>query len=321
MPQRNHSIDLLRALSVIYIVGYWHLFDYVPNFPGYANLYTKCLIKIILGIFALTSGYLLANRPIQLNYIEITEFYRRRLLRIYPLYALALFLFWWANLASSTVILKGAVLISMFAPPAPPTLWFITMIMVFYLIAPILIHYADRFVTYLAICGLILIGLIGYHNVIQRLDLRILMYFPAFAAGITIARNAKLQQLIHDKTLIITLMLIPAFWLFTKSNEFTVLGAMASIPAILIGSIIFLVYTERYANKYNYVIANISYASFCMYLLHRVVYKYIIMLYFPHDFTMQVIYSFILGVGISFMLAYWIQKLYDQGLTIINDAR
>jgi len=142
--ERNNAIDFLRAFCVLYIVGYWHLVPYSTAFPGYANYYTEGLKEIVLGAFALSSGFLLAQRDIGLSPREVLSFYRRRLVRIYPLYLLAVLLFGLAGIASPAQVTEAALLISMFTPPALPTLWFITMIMFFYLAAPFLIHASEN---------------------------------------------------------------------------------------------------------------------------------------------------------------------------------
>lgn len=57
---KNVAIDLLRGLSIVYIVGFWHLFDLTSQFPGYKNAVTHNLTVIILSVFVFLSGYLLA---------------------------------------------------------------------------------------------------------------------------------------------------------------------------------------------------------------------------------------------------------------------
>ncbi|MGB5733069.1 MAG: acyltransferase family protein, partial [Thiohalocapsa sp.] len=127
-PTRDIGVDFLRAASILYIVGYWHLIPYTEALPGYANLYTASLKFITLATFVFCSGFLLARQPVTLDLSTLRSFYSRRLLRIYPLYFLALLLFLVAAIAPAKQLLDGALLISMFQPPPLPTLWFITMI-------------------------------------------------------------------------------------------------------------------------------------------------------------------------------------------------
>jgi peptidoglycan/LPS O-acetylase OafA/YrhL len=315
MKHRNHAIDWLRALSVLYIVGYWHLFNYTPGFTAYFNIYTECLKDVVLGTFTLTSGYLLATRPIS----TITEFYYRRMIRIYPLYIMTLALFLWHGLINSKVMFTGTLLISMFAPPSPPTLWFITMMVIFYLIAPLLIKYANQLIVYIILCGIIMISMANFSIFIQHIDLRILKYFPAFAIGIIMAKNQFISQLIDKYHWLIATLFIIAFWIFPLGKESSLLGIITLIPSTVIGSVIAFIYAKHYLNNFNnHIITLISYASFCMYLLHRIVFLHLVKLYFPDTLLLQTIYLFVFGVSITFIVSYFVQKTYDTGLAMLG---
>jgi peptidoglycan/LPS O-acetylase OafA/YrhL len=315
MSSRNHAIDALRALSVLYIVGYWHLFNYVQGFPGYANLGTEGLKDIILGTFTFTSGYLLAGKALQLQWAEVFTFYRRRLLRIYPLYAAALLLFLMAGLTEKTVAVKGLLLISMFAPPAPPTLWFITMIMIFYLVAPLMIHTAERPFSFLVLCGLMVAGLVVFHRLVNPLDLRILLYFPAFALGVAVARQPILRQGIQRGRWPLTLLALLSYLPFQVGSEGSLPGVGLLLPLTLIGTLVLFAQAEHYLGRRpNMLIFAISYASFCLYLFHRLVYKLLYTIYFPDAPLDQFIYLLGLGFSSALVLSYLIQKGYDQSL-------
>ncbi|MFL6696444.1 MAG: acyltransferase family protein [Vitreoscilla sp.] len=135
-PDKSLSVEVLRAGCVLYIVGFWHLMDYTHGLGGYNNAVTVRLTVIVLGLFTFLSGFLLARAPMRLGRSELKRFYAKRLLRIYPLYLLALLAFWALGIADRGIALKAALGISMLYGPPPATLWFVTMILVFYLIAP-----------------------------------------------------------------------------------------------------------------------------------------------------------------------------------------
>jgi hypothetical protein len=63
MSRRYTAIDLLRAGSIIYIVGYWHLLGYVESVHGYKNDLTYRLTVVVLGLFTLIAGVLAGRRP------------------------------------------------------------------------------------------------------------------------------------------------------------------------------------------------------------------------------------------------------------------
>lgn len=85
-------IDLLRGLSALYIVGFWHLMNYTAQFRGYANELTHRTTVVVLGLFVFLSGHLLAQSRLAPGLAGLKRFLTRRLLRIYPLYLAALIL-------------------------------------------------------------------------------------------------------------------------------------------------------------------------------------------------------------------------------------
>jgi surface polysaccharide O-acyltransferase-like enzyme len=59
--QRNIGIDLLRAVSLLYIVSYWHMFNYTNPFPLYNNFLTDIITRTILAVLVLISGFYAAR--------------------------------------------------------------------------------------------------------------------------------------------------------------------------------------------------------------------------------------------------------------------
>lgn len=126
------SIEYLRALSMLYIVGFWHLFNYTDAFPGYKNIVTSNLTLVVLALFVLVSGFLIGITTVkQTEFREPAaywNFYKKRLLRIYPLYALAVGIFYLYGINDAAISIGALTLVSMLWGEAPKTLWFITMI-------------------------------------------------------------------------------------------------------------------------------------------------------------------------------------------------
>ncbi|MFN2308677.1 MAG: acyltransferase family protein [Gammaproteobacteria bacterium] len=310
---RNPAIDLLRVLSIVYIVGYWHLIPYTSWLPGYANHLTEAIKDVALGSFVFSSGLLLARRDVRLELGEFLGFYQRRLVRIYPLYLFALLVFGLAGLASAPVLLKAALLVSMFAPPAPPTLWFIAMIMFFYLLAPLLIWAARRPVRFLSLCAGILFCCLAYHHLVRPMDSRLFLFLPSFAAGIYLQRNVPLHEYLHRQRLYLLVALLPAYWIgLPADNGFDLVVSLLRAPMTLLGAVLCVVYAERlFGHRHSPVILKLSYASFGVYLFHRPVFELVSGSYFPADGLAQAVYLVLVAVPLSFILAYGVQKGYD----------
>ncbi|MFA7386613.1 MAG: acyltransferase [Thiohalobacteraceae bacterium] len=314
--ERNNAIDLLRVLCILYIVGYWHLIPYTHWLPGYANHYTEALKDIALGTFVLSSGLLLARRDLRPRLRELLGFYARRVVRIYPLYLVALLLFGAAGLASQTVVVNGALLISMFVPPAPPTLWFVTMIMFFYLLAPVLMWAAHRPAGFLLTTAALLAVFLGYDAWVRPLDSRLLLFFPSFALGVYIQRVDTARRYLDRKRLYLLALLIPALLVgLPGANGFDVATSLWRAPLVALGAVLSLLYVERFARRLQSpFILRLSYASFGVYLFHRPVFELAMATYYPAEALYQALYLMLVAVPVSFAVAYAVQKGYDAGL-------
>lgn len=314
--ERNAAIDLLRVLCIGYIVGYWHLIPYTDWLPGYANPFTEALKDIALGTFVLVSGLLLARREPPARLEDWLRFYRRRLVRLYPLYLLALLLFGALGLASQATVLKGALLMSMFAPPAPPTLWFVTMIMVFYLLAPLLTGLAGAGWRYLvASLGMGLLWL-AYDGFVHAVDSRLLLFFPAFALGVYLQRVRVAYAALARRRLYLLLFLPAAFVLgMPGEGGFDVPNALLRAPLVALGALLLVIYAERVgARALNPAILVLSYGSLGVYLFHRPVFELAMALHFPVQGSHQAVYLMAVAVPLTFLIAYLMQKAYDGGV-------
>ena len=302
---RNYGIDLIRGLSVFYIVSYWHLFNYTEAFRGYYNPVTHYLTRIILASFVFISGYLIASKNQEITWRNVLIFWSKRLIRIYPLYLLALCLFYWRDIASSTTLIKAGFLLSMFSPPAPPTLWFITMIMIFYLLAPFFLRYVNNLPFYLGLS--IVFWLVFFFKGTWEISL----FFPSFIIGMWLQGNPKwlnkLKQQQFGLTIIFIILYIAEInkvsdWLFLQ------------IIFINLGAILFYFYSCQIMNKVRQssIVATLSYSSFCMYLFHRPIFSVTQSIFFPNSEIAQVIYLLGVGVPLIILISWLIQKLYDR---------
>lgn len=319
-PQRNSTVDFLRAFCILYIVAYWHLFNYTNAFPGYANLITENLKVIVLGIFVFISGFLLASKKISLTSQGLWTFYQRRLIRVYPLYLLSLMAFAVEDPSKIAVFAKAAFLISMFYPPAPNTLWFITMIMFFYLIVPFLIRFADRAIEFSLFVITLLIAFSCFNEFINPLDNRIILYFPAFSLGIFFRQQKTFQEACYKNKLALIGCFIASCFISLIETDAPILEALVMIPLMLTGTLTVFVYTDQLLKKKSLpaLVYLVSYASFCMYLFHRLIFSVTIEIFFPANEMMQVVYLLCCAVPLTVIFSWVIQKLYDDGMPMIN---
>jgi len=308
---RIPAIDLIRCVCILYIVGFWHLFNYTGAFPGYHNAITYRLTVIALGLYVMISGYLVREKAGPITKKYVLGFYKSRLLKIYPPYILAIIFFYIVKQSDTVTLAKAAFLISMFFKPAPPTLWFITMIIVFFIGAPLLITISTNIRRFIITCTVIIISLSICTAIFRTVDKRIVMYFAPFAVGILMAEHKILFKRLN--TLILVAILAVSVLLSPRSSV-QIDQSIISIPLALVGPMLIFVVAMRYDKviwRHN-VINNISYASFFMYLFHRPIFKLLKELYFPVSGFYQVIY--LLTVCLPFIVAIsWLaQKGYDR---------
>ena len=187
LPTRRVPIDVMRAVSMLYIVGFWHLLDYTKVAGWHYNPVTYRLTVGALSLFVLISGFLTGRTDGGLARGEIWSFYKTRFWRIYLPFVVASGLFLAAGVSDTVTLIKGVTLVGMLLAPPPLTLWFVNMIVLFYLIAPMLIGLRGNEVAYIALCTAIVGAMILYQAATGRIDIRLILYFPCFAAGIFLA--------------------------------------------------------------------------------------------------------------------------------------
>lgn len=320
-------INYLKALSILYVVGYWHLFEYTDAFPGYYNYYTKAITEIALGLFVLISGFL-AGKSSQKS-TGISSFYMKRLIRIYPLYFIAIFLFYIFRIDSSLTLLKSLAFVSMIHTPAPLTLWFINMIMLFYLITPFLSKSAKNsdLRKYCSHIALVVVLLLGFHFITRTLDGRLLMYLPCFGIGLYCSINRIKNTFITGKYLAFILIIVYLVYsaLVVKNTtaqladvyniiQNPVISSLIKTPFVLLCS--YLVFMLSYQAQDIFVnlksIEFISYSSYAMYLFHRPIYILLKFLYFPANSIFQILYLMSFCLVITIFVSWGIQQLYDS---------
>lgn len=308
---RNAAIDLIRGTSILYIVGYWHLFNYTHAFPGYANIVTSRLTIIALGLFVLISGYLVEGKTTVPSRHDIFIFYKKKLLRIYPPFIIAAILFYLLGISEGTALAKSAALLSMFSPPAPPTLWFITMLALYYIIAPLLMTMRSRFSIGTYILFVVLILTAGDATLANSIDIRLAIYFPVFATGVLLARH---EALLYRLNIAVIALLLIVSVVISCNQIAPVEQNILSMPLALFGPLLIFVFAMRRNNKIrrHWSIALLSYASLFMYLFHRPLYEIFRHIYAPASGAYQIVYLFVICLPLIVAISWLGQKAYNQ---------
>ncbi|HEY7990038.1 MAG TPA: acyltransferase [Stellaceae bacterium] len=292
---RSAVIDAFRLGGVLYIVGYFHLPWYVSYVPGIGNPLVKAAVVLALGLFVLVSGYLLGNTDRSGQWV--TRFYRRRFVRIYVPFVLTSIVFLAMSLEDLATFAKSIFLVAMFLPPPPLTLWFVTMIGLFYVLAPVLITASERPVGLLLIAAATMAALLIYHG-LWRLDPRIAIYFPDFAAGIYFSRRALPRSPVALVALVAlaALSVVPV-WL-NRPEAGPAEFALEATPCALLAPLAVFTVAMRFAGQFRSppVLSVLGEASFFIYLLHRPIYRALTLVWQPREPPAQATYILLIGL-------------------------
>lgn len=310
LPMRRVQIDVMRAVSMLYIVGFWHLLDYTNVARWHYNPVTYRLTVGALALFVLISGFLTGRKDGGLARGEIGKFYKTRFWRIYLPFVIASGLFLAAGIGDTLTLVKGVALVAMLLAPPPFTLWFVSMVALFYLIAPLLIRLRGNEVAYIGLCIAIIGAMILYQAKAGRMDMRLILYFPCFAAGIFLAAGPLPSSTLSlvGLPLLAALSLAPTLVRPSHGLE----GDPWAAPWALFGSIaVFVVVMRAGRNlKPPAILMQISEASFFMYLLHRPLYLWIQSVWFPSTEKEQVPYLLFVCLPIIVVVAWLCQRAY-----------
>ena len=316
---RNPAIDVLRGISILWIVGFWHLFDYTEAFPSYQNKMTFRATEVALGVFVLLSGYLLGDRKIEGRH-SLLRFAGARFVRIYPPFIVAISLFYLCGLCGWEALAKSAVGISMFWPPNPPTLWFISMLLIFYAVAPALIFIARG--RSMAGFTMICVGSTALLYLLSTfIDIRIAIYFPIFAAGIFLANKSGSES--RPNVCLLVGLLVVAVLIPDEGSYGPQLTAASTSLFALSGALI-LFRAAKNVSKDTIPLfplwAVLGFAGYFMYLFHRPVFNVMHRLYFPEQGALQIAYLILVCLPVVVVLSYFGQKVYDQSIVPLLSA-
>jgi len=312
MSQRHYSLDYIRALCILYLMGFWHLFEYTGIVRAlYNNEITRRVATIDLALFCLISGYLCARKPIE-GAKGLRDYYVGRFWRLYPPFLLAGLLFIVMQIDKAVPVFHALGLVSMFTHVAPRTLWFIDMLVMFYAVAPLFLWARDK----VWLCLLTLAGVLGvcylYDQTTHLLDRRLMLFLPCFVAGILFA--GKTPKLTWRLGAILAVLWGLSVWLTVLIPYEQLKDSLLQVPMGVVSAVLAFLLIYRFADhlKPPPIVLWVSYASYFMYLFHRPLYSAVAP--WLTDFSTPVRTAILVGVVVPVLVAltYLLQKGYDE---------
>lgn len=211
-------------------------------------------------------------------------------------------------------VLLSAPLLSPFLGHIPLTLWYVAVLLIFYVLAPLLLTSRTSISLLLrsvAVFGVLVITV----RLLPHADARIVIYFPAFALGIHAARDVlhpKSEWMAGPLALVI---------IFAAASE-TVgvmtwlwMSGLAASGAMLLFR---WAMRSRMARQPSVMVLFISSAAYVMYLAHRPILEAATTAFFPADPFVQLAYLLLGCLPLIIFLSWAIQRGYDAALASLT---
>lgn len=301
---RDHSLDIARASAMLYIIVLWHLIGYTSAFSlvPYGGEY---ITSVFLGLFFVISGYLLDAKYRITDPGALKRFVDSRVLRIVPLYALALGTFVILGYCTPRTALLALFGLSVFIPPQPTTLWFVAMLLIFYLCF-LVSGRRYRYVAWAAFYALVVTAAQFYNGI----DSRLILYFPCFVFGIFLHERGRSTRITRGGVALFCLT-IAALLLPKAPHPFV--QTVLTISLAVSGAVTILALCSRLARNRGVIAVTgfIAYSSMVAYLFHRQIMHVFIYFYWPEQPYVQLLYVLFLCTPVVILFGYAGQKLYD----------
>lgn len=309
--ERVVGFDLARVVAIFIIIGIYHNLGYAGRF--HAEPAVRVLVYSSLGVFTFLSAFLLASKYSFTEEGEILSFYKKRVLRVYPLFVVSSLILAFLGFNSWGTTIKGVLGISPFWAPHPTTMWYVAMLISLYIITPFVVHGSVKQQCLKAFIIMTVVGLV--HLFLGTVVSRTFNYYTVYLIGLLLGMNyyeATKSFLQSRKTFLISLvwlMLVVVVYL----NKSVYLKSFSSVIGIIAIINVSMIVADRFQTNKSFTkaVAVLSYSSFCAYLFHREVIWALFRIYRPKGFFPVFFEVLFIAVPLSFLCAYCIQRAYD----------
>ncbi len=326
---RDYRFDVARVMCMTYIVAYVHLYHYIhPNvisaiiIPAHA-----ILTDTALGLFTFVSGYLLGSkyRFGRQSNVCVWDFYKKRILRIIPLFVLSAVALWLIGFNGTRQTLNGLFCISPFVTPRPMTLWYIPVIMFCYAVTPIISR--DTLKSRIRNCLIVYALLLVISRLIPTTDGRLLFNVFFYMVGVISSscfdwkmnfRYGKLVKILIILVFILLLCIGQMYDNFHLKLYRRIAGGVGVIPLLFVCEYISNLFFDSvngikdgWKGRMGLLIGYISYASMACYMFHRLFFWAGELIWNPTLHWVKWMYMAGIVFPLMLVLSYYIQKGYD----------
>lgn len=308
--------DIARVLCALVVIAFYHMTDYVHNGAALRNGY-EWIATSTLACFTFISGFFLGKKR-----IDCKSFFVSRLKRFFiPLVLTSVFLFlggWFDSIKQFLFTIMG---LSCFFLPQPPTLWFFSMMIVFYFLTPFILINQNCNIWKPLINGAMCMGVFSLLFYFGMLDVRLLYYFPFYVTGILTSEKTVFRLVRDIKITIFCVLILCAMTIFSMHKSYMYLVVINASGVLLIMTLSF--YIGKYSTKrVKKLFECLSYSSMFAYLFHRGIYGIAILLYKNILNEPFLPWTIIPVVFVTiFTVSFFAQKSYDMVITGFLDRK
>lgn len=322
---RLQAFEALRGLSIVLLLAlHSEVFD-----PGYFGERTGPLAGLVatflLGSFFFLAGYF-TEYSIQKN-PNAVSFIKSKIIRIYPPYWLALLLFVYGikyNLKQFDFLIYSMNLQAVFSPVfIKPllTLWYISMLVVFYIIfCTLLFTIKSNMRLFIASVVIFIIAYI-LNISIGLFDPRFFQYYFLFLVGVYLCRYAEIRKMILSipifYKIILAIITTILFWVVEGYSLINFLYIFIAIVFALAWIWLWLGIFDTQLGTWK-VWAFLATSSFFAYLYHRPLWHFLNQMLEIEAGSQKVFFNLFVGAPIALVLGYFLQRGYDKLLTLFR---
>lgn len=310
-------LDVARVIAVFWIVGYWHLRVYcgvsyvtpLLSFPG-----DEYITGVVLGLFMYLSGYFISKYTFVNFWEDAKKFLYKRLIRFYLLYAISVFLLFILGYNShfgGLCLIKTLTVTSTYLLPQPRTLWFFSMLALFYIFTPFIMRKPIKSIG-LFFSVIYAISLMLHFLLPLGIDSRFFWCFPIYCGGLFMGNKKDLAAVISTNKVGLIAFIVIAIQ-FALIYFCPLQYQYIQYFTLPVG-IVFVLFVSRLVAlmPVKWIVSKIAYCSMCAYLFHREIYMGLMEIYdvFSLDFAFW--FSALTFLPICLICSYYIQWLYDK---------
>ena len=305
-------MDTMRALCMLWIIAIWHIGRYLETgrtFVPY-NEYTECITTGILATFTFLSGYFLGGGKI-FCLKDALLFYKQRIKRFYLLFFIsclsiyvACAIFHQEGIVSVRQLLFTLTGINCFIGDMPPTIWYFSMLIIFYLITPV-VNYCktnrNKIILSVSIEIIFVLWHICFHS-----DERVILYFPVYCAALICSGAFTINSKYSLKVFALGMFCsVASIRVYVQFPQIFILNYLVGLSVLTVVSEISKLITRQWTER---IFTILSYSSMCGYLFHRQFYGALQILFGNFSWW----FAYLTVIPLFLVASFVLQVCYDR---------